>query len=244
MKGWEVTARLWETNKQEDRYDASWLEFRDQIFDRLVNELGINRVRLEIKSGAENPVDYWTKFVKGEIGYKEFRRHYYEKINDNNSPDRINPAGFQFSALDYQVENIVLPLKQRIEANGERLFVNLNYVDFGQNSEKGTVSHALNPEEYAELIVAAFVHLKDKYSLVPDALEIVLEPDHTDEWRGKQIGEAVVAAVRRLRADGFSPEIIAPSDGCVHRQLRPTVDELTRRSGSQLSHFDVVVSPL
>src|SRR4029079_3009863 len=81
MKGWEATARLWETNKEEDRYDASWLDFRDHIFDRLANALGVARGRTEVKRGAENPVDYWTKFEKGEIGYKEFRRHYYEKIN-------------------------------------------------------------------------------------------------------------------------------------------------------------------
>ena len=231
IKGWEATARLWETNKEEDRYDPSWLGFRDLIFDRLVNELGINRVRLEIKSGAENPVDYWTKFEKGEIGYKAYRRHYYEKINDNDVPDRINPAGIQFSALDYQVEAIVLPLRRRIEANGERLFVNFNYVDFGQTEEKGTLSHALNPEEYAELIHAAFVHLKEKYSLVPDALEIILEPDHTDQWRGKQIGEAVVAVVRRLTAAGFSPEIIAPSTAAA--QAAPSYfDELTSVPGA------------
>jgi hypothetical protein len=231
MKGWEATARLWETNKEEDRYDQSWLSFRNHIFDRLVNELGINRVRLEIKSGAENPVDYWTKFETGEIGYKAYRRYYYEKINDNDVPDRINPAGIQFSALDYQVEAIVLPLKRRIEANGERLFVNLNYVDFGQTEEKGTLSHALNPEEYAELIHAAFVHLKEKYSLVPDALEIILEPDHTDHWRGKEIGEAVVAVVRRLTAAGFSPQIIAPSTAAA--QAAPSYfDELTSVPGA------------
>ena len=231
MKGWEATARLWETNKEEDRYDASWLDFRDQIFDRLVNELGIDRVRLELKSGAENPVDYWTKFEKGEIGYKEFRRHYYEKINDNDSPDLINPAGFQFSALDYQVEQIILPLKKRVEANGERLFINLNYVDFSQTSEKSTLSHALNPEEYAELIYAAFVHLKEKYNLIPDALEIVLEPDNTDQWRGKQIGEAAVAAVRRLKAAGFSPEIIAPSTAAA-QAASSYFDDLTSVAGA------------
>src|SRR6185369_9249025 len=231
MKGWEATARLWETNKEEDRYDASWLDFRDQIFDRLVNELGIDRVRLELKSGAENPVDYWTKFQKGEIGYKEFRRHYYEKINDNDSPDLINPAGFQFSALDYQVEQIILPLTKRVEANGERLFINLNYVDFSQTSEKSTLSHALNPEEYAELIYAAFVHLKEKYNLIPDALEIVLEPDNTDQWRGKQIGEAAVAAVRRLKAAGFSPEIIAPSTAAA-QAASSYFDDLTSVAGA------------
>ena len=65
MSGWEVTARLWETNKIENRYDPSWEEHRDEIFARLVNELGINRVRIELKSGAENPVDYWALFRDG-----------------------------------------------------------------------------------------------------------------------------------------------------------------------------------
>jgi len=211
MNGWEATTRLWEYNKEEDRYDPSWLTVSDQIFDGLVNDLGINRIRLELKSGAENPVDYWTKFETGAIGYKAFRRHFYEKINDDSNPNHTKSDGIQFSSLDYQVEKIVLPIKRRLEAKGEKLFVNLNYVDFSQTELKGNLSHARNPAEYAELIHAAFVHLKSKYSLVPDALEIILEPDNTNDWRGRQIGEAIRTASARLKAEGFSPEIIAPS---------------------------------
>ena len=211
MNGWEATARLWEYNKAGDRYDPSWLPLSDQIFDRLVNELGINRIRLEIKSGAENPIDYWAKFESGAIGYKEFKRHYYEKINDDPDPKRVNRSRIHFSHVDYQVENIVLPLKRRLEAKGEKLFVNFNYVDFGQTELKGNLSHARQPAEYAELIHAAFVHLKSKYGLVPDALEIILEPDNSDHWRGRQIGEAIRSVSARLKESGFSPEIIAPS---------------------------------
>ena len=211
MEGWETTARLWEYDKLQDRYNPGWLAYSDQILDRLVNELGINRIRLGVGSGFENPVDYWTKFENGTIGYKEFRRHFYEKINDDPDPRHLNPAGFQFSAMDYQVEKILLPMKRRLEARGERLFINLNYVDFSQTELKGNISHALQPAEYAELIYAAFVHLKSKYGLVPDALEIILEPDNTEQWRGRQIGEAIVAVSARLRAAGFSPQIIAPS---------------------------------
>jgi hypothetical protein len=211
MNGWETTTRLWEYNKTEDRFDGSWIPVSELIFDRLVNELGINRVRIELKSGAENPVDYWTQFEAGAIGYKAFKRHYYEKINDDPDPSRLNPAGIQFSHLDFQIEKMVLPIKRRVEANGERLFVNLNYVDFGPGELKGNLSHALEPAEYAELIDAAFVHLKDKYGIVPDALEIILEPDNSEHWRGRQIGEAIRATVPRLKAKGFSPQIIAPS---------------------------------
>jgi hypothetical protein len=53
VTGWEVIPRFWEQDMRRDRYDPSWLRYRDLILDRLVNELGINRI--EIKSGAENP---------------------------------------------------------------------------------------------------------------------------------------------------------------------------------------------
>ena len=152
MKGWEVTPRFWEQDKRRDRYDPSWLRYRDLILDHLVNELGINRIRIEIKSGAENPVDYWTLFRQNKIGYKEAKRHHYEKINDNDDPNVVNMAGFQFSHLDDQVENILLPLKQRIQDNGERLFVNLCYVDFGYSELNGNVSHARQPEEFGEFV--------------------------------------------------------------------------------------------
>jgi O-glycosyl hydrolase len=212
MKGWEVSARLWEQDKQQDRYDRSWLAHRDEIFDRLVNELGIDRVRIEIRSGAENPIDYWSAFEKGEIGYNAAKHRRYETINDNDDPDVANAAGFQLAETDWQVEQIVLPLKRRIEANGEKLYLNLVYVDFGtETGNKGSLSHARRPDEYAELIHVTFEHLKSKYGLVPDALEVALEPDNTDEWDGPAVGAAMVAAAARLGKAGFSPAIIAPS---------------------------------
>ena len=59
-----------------------------------------------------------------------------------------NMAGFQFSGLDNQVENILLPLKQRIQDNGERLFVNLCYVDF-RGGELRAISRMLGlPGEF------------------------------------------------------------------------------------------------
>jgi hypothetical protein len=214
MKGWEVTARFWEHDKRRDRYDPSWLRYRDLILDQLVNELGINRIRIEIKSGTENSVDYWSSFRQNKMGYRAAKRHRYEKINDNDDPNITNMAGFQFSELDDQVENVLLPLKRRIENNGERLFVNLCYVDFG-NPElypyMGDVSHALQPEEFGELVFAAFDHLKRRYDLIPDTFEVILEPENTKDWRGREIGLGLVAAAKRLKQAGFAPEFIAPS---------------------------------
>ncbi|HVE89964.1 MAG TPA: hypothetical protein VNA44_09710, partial [Burkholderiaceae bacterium] len=192
-------------------FDSSWEKRKDEILGRLVNELGINRVRIEIKSGVENPIDYWARFRNQEIGYAEYRRHYYEKINDNDDPNAASKSGFQFSMLDYQVENIVVPLAKLLESRGEKLYVNLTYVDFVPPAHRGNLSHALKPEEYAELIHATFDHLKRRHGLTPDALGVTLEPENTEHWRGRQIGAALVAAARRLKQAGFTPEFIAPS---------------------------------
>lgn len=209
MSGWEVTPRFWEMNKAENRYDNSWQPHRDLILDRLVNELGINRIRLEYRSGYENPVDYWSQFVQGKLSYRDLGQHWYQAINDNADPRIANAAGFQFANLDFQVEQALLPMRRLMEANGERLFVNLCFVDF--SSPGSNLEHALQPDEYAELTLQTFLHLKNKFGIVPDALEIILEPENTDHWRGRQIGLAIVATMDRLRRAGFSPQVIAPS---------------------------------
>jgi MYXO-CTERM domain-containing protein len=210
MTGWEVTARSWEIDKVNDAYDASWVQHAPEVVDRLVNELGINRVRLEITSGSENPVDFWAQFVAGQISYSTYKSHSYDKVNDNADPFAKNPAGFQFGAFDFRVENVVLPMRDLLEAKGEKLFIALNYVDFNTGNQ-GSSSHAMAPEEYAELIQAHVDHLHDKYGLVADALELVLEPENTQHWGGSQLGQAAVAARNRAMSKGYDFEIIAPS---------------------------------
>jgi hypothetical protein len=82
---------------------------------------------------------------------------------------------------------------------------------------KGTCLNAREPEEYAKLIHLTFDHLKQRYGITPDALEDILEPDNTDDWRGHEIGTAMVAAVTRLRGADFSPDVIAPSTASARR---------------------------
>ena len=211
MTGWEYMARASELDKKHDRYDGSWLDAREEIIRVAVEELGLNRIRIEILSGAENPIDYFSKFKSGHIGYEEFKDHFYEKVNDNADPENFNPEGVQFSSLDYRVENFLLPMRRLMEARGEKLIVNLCYVDFGWTRLKGSLSHAEAPEEYAELIFETFRHLKEKYHVVPEYFEVILEPDNTDGWRGEEIGRGALAAMDRLRAGGFSPRVIVPS---------------------------------
>lgn len=216
ITGWEVTPRFWEINKAEKQFDWSWQPYRQKILDRLVYELGINRFRLGFSSGFENPVDYWTRFETGQISYTEFAQHAYQVSNDNDDPGTANPSGFQFSLLDSQAEQVLLPLRRLIETNGEKLFVNLCFVDFKSN--KANLEHALTPDEYAELTNETFLRLKAKYDIVPDSLEIILEPDNTILGLP---AEAMESATRRQTKQPVRRNLSASQQGKLLRRLFP-----------------------
>lgn len=210
IEGWEVTVRGWDINKIEDRFDPSFAENMDEVADVLVNQAGVNRLRLELGTNAESPVDHWTPFERGEVTHTVWQAQMYDNHNDNKDPFVVDPDGFQWAALDYKVEKVVLPVRAALAARGEKLFLNLCVVDFAKGS-LGSLDVAVKPEEYAELVVAAFDHLKSKYGLTPDALEITLEPENAGTWKAERFGPAIKAVSKRLAAKGYDPQIIAPS---------------------------------
>ena len=200
--GWEATA---ETGRL---YSAAWNNYKNQLFDQAVNDLGINRLRVEITSGAENPVDYYAQWRGGQISENQYNAKRYEIINDNADPNTINPNGFKWTALDGVMDEVALPMRQRLQSRGETLWLNINYVDFGSS----TFEHKDNPAEYAEFVLATYQHLQSRYGFAPDSWEVVLEPDtSTANWTAAQIGQAIKAAGDLLTARGFTPNFIAPS---------------------------------
>jgi len=97
----------------------------------------------------------------------------YTKINDNDDPRVINWAGFQFSSLDWKIENLVIPLKRLFEQRGMKLFINLCYVAFTGQIRDGEYIHD-NPDEHAEFVLATYLHMQEKYGFVPDTWEVTL----------------------------------------------------------------------
>jgi len=219
MSGWEATS-------QSGQADPRFEEFKNSLFDQAANAVGINRLRLEIVAGAENPVDYTVSKATTP------RCARWLTVNDNDNPHVINPAGFHFSALDSSVVRVVLPMKQRLEARGERLFVNLNYVAFLRQCPPPVYVHA-QPAEYAEFILATFLHLRDRFGFVPDAVEIILEPDNVAVWSGGAlIGQAIVATADRLAGAGLRPIFVAPSTKALSQGIQ-YLDEIYRVPGVQ-----------
>ncbi len=175
----------WEATAQAGQGASGFNGWKNNLFDQAVNDLGITRLRVAVVENAES-------------------------TNDNNDPNTINMAGFNWSALDLIMNQVVMPMKQRVEARGEHLYVNLNYTAF-----RTSAGHLhSNPAEYAEFILAAFLHLQSSFGVVPDGVEVILEPDNGTFFgsgSGTLIGQAIVAAGARLAANGFHPDFIAPS---------------------------------
>ncbi|MCC6316251.1 MAG: Ig-like domain-containing protein [Gemmatimonadaceae bacterium] len=209
----------WQGAGQNGWFECDRLAFslyKDQLHDRLVNELGIERVTIALRSGTENTKDYHAEFAAGRISSAEYRRSWSAPVNDNEDPMVSDSSRFQWSFLDGFMEQAVLPLRERLAARGERLQLVLTYVDFEREGyQPGGLRHMKQPAEYAELVTMAFVHLQQKYGIVPDAFELVLEPEHTP-YSAADIGRSMVALVARLRAAGFAPTIIAPSTTSVY----------------------------
>lgn len=203
MRGWEATAFALNNSPGFDN-------FIDRLLERVVNEVGINRVRLAVRSGAENDQDNWSRLQQGEITAERWREVRYATVNDNESPNSIDWSGFHFSELDDTVVRIVLPLKRLVETNGEALYVTLNYVAFTRQIKGGAYHHD-DPAEYAEFMLAVFQYLDETFGLVPDGLEILLEPENVPQWNQEVMGEAIIAVTDRLSESGYVPQVIAPS---------------------------------
>ncbi len=191
------------------KVNPQFATYKDYLVDQAVNNLGIDRLRVEFNSGLENPVDFYSQYKNGQIDWTTYKTKRYEIINDDNDPNHINPLGFQFAKVDDTIDNIALPMGQLLAQRGERLSVILSYVDFGSSA----FEHKNNPQEWGEFLLAAFQHMQQKYGFVPDTVEI-LEPIN-GQWGDIEIGNAVVAAGNILKAHGFDPEFAMPSQPAV-----------------------------
>jgi hypothetical protein len=192
---------------------------RDTLLDIAVHDIGMNRIQLNVKSGVENTTDYYAIWVENGCPdwpdplYYDWRYNRYATVNDNEDPNVINWDGFNFTEMDWEIENKVLPMKQRMEENGEDLHISLSYVGFAQQIQGGgEYIHHDPPAEYGEFILAATLHMQNRWGLTPDSWEAIIEPDNVLQWDGTLIGQAIVEAGIRLAAHGIDAKFSAPSN--------------------------------
>jgi len=74
------------------------------------------------------------------------------------------------------------------------------------------------------------MHLDNTYGRVPDALEVILEPDNVNQLDGTTIGKAISVTMNRLSANGYNPDIIAPSNTNMKKSIN-YFDDMMRVPG-------------
>lgn len=188
ITGWEAVG---ETGREDF---ADWEDYKVSLMDQAAAD-GINRIKLNMQMRTE-------RSSSCAVG---------DSVNDNADPFVIDNAGFCWTRIDAWADAATM-LKQRLAAQGEALFILLGYTDFSDGTV-GAITHSNDAEEYAELHEAAFIHLNATYGWVPDAIEVILEPDHSlnSNWNATKVVNALLATQSRLAARGWNPRFIVPS---------------------------------
>ncbi|HSE44836.1 MAG TPA: glycoside hydrolase family 30 beta sandwich domain-containing protein [Gemmatimonadales bacterium] len=185
-EAWEVAS----TNSADPPYSYS-TALADSVTHLAVNELGINRIRLQAA---------WNNIETDGTSSGNPDSPFLWK-NDNADPNSTNAAGFRWTEFDKIVTKWVLPLKQRA---GSDFLLNLNIVCM----QSSCAPVRANPAEYAEFGVTVLEHLRSTFNLTPQYFELMLEPQVT----GTELGQDWAALRTRMQAAGFSGIMfIAPS---------------------------------
>jgi hypothetical protein len=202
--------------------DPLWPSYKQQYINQLVNELGINSVQFGTHSGdLENtPVSGWYQKVMGNGSGT-----YFNPVNDNGDPKTFNcpnqttalgkgncPSAFPMAEVAYVLSNWWFGptgMRQAILNNGRKPYLIILYVgvptDFSANSAA----------EYAEQVLAVWLNIYNTYcphdksdACMPYAFIPWNEPDYSSPpFPASQIAANLTAAIQRLNANGFYPQV-------------------------------------
>jgi len=166
---------------------------RNSLIEEAVNELGLTRLRLELPSGNRSDIKAW------------------EWENDDWDPLNINWSAFNISAADKRITEMVVPFKQRVEANGEpfNIYVSPSLFDTGSSGAAPTWL-LNNPGEYAEFALAYLLNLKDTHGIEADFYCILNEAGNHNPFDARVVAEMIKTLGPRLAAAGLSTRIQFP----------------------------------
>lgn len=210
--GFERAFVAWLRNPSPETYDRVGVnrEFPSKLIgrmhDALVSEIGITRMRIEVGPQVEMK-------------------------NDNADPFRTDASAYRFAWQDDQIERHVLPMKERIEARGEKMTL---YVSYDLRS-KLTPAFLLEPEEYAEMAVAFLAHVKERYGIEPDYWSVLNEPGNHRPGDPKLCAELTAATGRRIARAGFRTRMSGPE--CVTVTGAARYMEAMQGASGALDHF-------
>jgi hypothetical protein len=215
MIGWDFNSQMGYGNES-DAQDGPWNIFKTALIDLVADDLGVNSLTITAQPCQEHTEDLFTRRRTGLITTQYFKDHANASINDNGNANSINSGGFIWAGLDFELDRVVVPMRAKLAALGETLHLKLTYTAFtnGNLLDIGDANVHTTAAEYAEFMEALFIHMDGSYGFVPDAIDLILEPDNSTLWAanaGTLIGNCAKEAGDRLATHNWHPIFIGPS---------------------------------
>jgi hypothetical protein len=212
-------------NKGLESVQSGFAALRDAVVRGAVHDVGTDRLRVEARSGLENRAPNWQTWVRAGCWGKTPATRCGVPTGTPRSTTTAIPASLTGRAstsagLEHRADRAALPARAGVKA---KLHLNVNY---GVHQRSRPALSSPRPAEYAGC-ARTYLHLREKYGLVPDSWEVLLEPDGVPGYDGALLGRMIVAAGARLREHGFTPQFVAPS---------------TKRMDNALTWFDAMAA--
>jgi PKD repeat protein len=139
----------------------------------------------------------------------ETRRWEWE--NDDADPLHTDWSALSTNDLDERVRKWVLPVKQAIEANGDRMYVQISpsFYDTGSSGE-AFPWFLRSPGEYMEYAMSVILRLKDVHGIEPDTYTICNEPQYNNAFSESITQKMAKALGRRMQEAGLRTGIQYP----------------------------------
>lgn len=120
-------------------------------------------------------------------------------------------SSWNYTDLDNKINKVITPLRTRLAAIGESLWVNLTFVD--NEGCYGSSGGSRSLSEYATRFRQTVQHIQSVFGWVPNSFEVALEPEVVSTfWRTGDINSAIPLLRTELINAGISnPYLIAPS---------------------------------
>ena len=116
--GWEAMAQATQIDGGAYGVHPTWASDSPVLMDLLVNDLGLTRLRVEVRSGSENPIDYYQQFKDHVFDRPGFNQHMYDTVNDNADPLTTDSSKFHWTELDETIQMLVNPFCLNVIVSG------------------------------------------------------------------------------------------------------------------------------
>lgn len=227
--------------------DANIPNWALSAYDTAVNDLGITEIYLSTFSNQQHTTNFWDNSLQvcNANGWNtQICRDAFQCVSScssglvpgatywhaNLGAIAANSPAFHFDQLDWQLNTVAIPLRNKIIASGQTPFISIRIEDrgYGANGNPANYSFcgqsnnaSLDQNRTADLgnfWTAVYNHIQTNYGFVPDVIDVVNEPDTAGPiaicWRsGANIGNIIKTVGDSLTANGFTARIVAPSTG-------------------------------